>query len=422
MISRNFKGEYKQAFNYIVSSYEFRYNLVTASYEYRKLHKGKPNEMYDWKNLEDRMIEDIKLELTELEFKIPDNKFNMFIESQTVSPDYDPFEEYFDELPVWNGKIDYLQQLTETISTQNQEFFKEALKKFLIGAIDCLLEEDAVNDTCLVFQSSQGLGKTRWMRKLLPKKFRAQYLYEGSIDTRNKDHTMYLSQYWFIHLDELESLRSNDINAIKSYITRQRISERKSYGRNKTRFIRRASFLGSVNDDKFLTDITGSRRWLVFTTKDQIDYEHKVDIDGLWSQIYKYWKDGVKHWFDIDEIKKINDMNEEYREISLEEEQILELYEFPDDPIHGEYMSASDVMIQMHKYRPMIIQKLSNRTLGKILRKYKKKEKKVNGFNKYLVNYIGVKPVDPYENQNQLQQTTQVPEKPFYGEGDDLPF
>ena len=93
------------------------------------------------------------------------------------------------------------------------------------------------------------------MRRLLPKKFRNEFLYEGEIDTKNKDHVMYLSQYWFIHLDELESLRNNDIGAIKSYITRQRISLRKAFGRYKINLVRRASFLGSVNQDKFLQEI-----------------------------------------------------------------------------------------------------------------------------------------------------------------------
>src|SRR5690606_1201827 len=157
---------------------------------------------------------------------------------------------------------------------------------------------DEVNDVCLVFQSStQGVGKTRWMRKLLPEKFRSLYLYEGVVDTKNKDHTIYLSQYWFMHLDELETLKGANIGAIKSFITRQRISERKAFARYTTTFQRRASFLGSVNDDKFLTDITGNRRWLVFKVKD-IDYEHLVDINGVWAQAYYYYKQGFKYWFD----------------------------------------------------------------------------------------------------------------------------
>ena len=142
------------------------------------------------------------------------------------------------------------------------------------------------------------------MRSLLPKQFQREYLYEGNIDTKNKDHTQYLSQYWFIHLDELETLKSNDISAIKSYITRQRISLRKAYGRYKSNMVRRASFLGSVNEDKFLSDITGNRRWLVFKTS-EIDYEHKVDVDQLWAQVYEIWKKGFKHWFDVDEIRDI---------------------------------------------------------------------------------------------------------------------
>ena len=217
------------------------------------------------------MTSTLLLELSEQDMELPDNKLNMFVESESVADDYNPFLEYFEELKPWDGKIDYIDQLAKTLKTDNDDRFGDVLKRFLVGSLDCLLNEDTVNDVCLVFQSSQGIGKTRWMRKLLPDKFQKEYLYEGNIDTKNKDHTQYLSQFWFIHLDELETLKSNDISAIKSFITRQRISLRSAYGRYKSNYIRRASFLGSVNDDKFLTDTTGNRRWLVFKTF-KIDY------------------------------------------------------------------------------------------------------------------------------------------------------
>ena len=129
------------------------------------------------------------------------------------------------------------------------------------------------------------------------------------------------------HLDELEALSGNEISAMKSYITRQRISVRKAYGRYKSNFVRRASFLGSVNDDKFLTDITGNRRWLVFTVKD-IDYEHHVDIGGLWSQVYYLWNNNFRYWFNAEEIENVNKRNEKFRITNEEEECLVDMFEF----------------------------------------------------------------------------------------------
>jgi predicted P-loop ATPase len=99
--------------------------------------------------------------------------------------------EYFENLPPWDEKTDHLKDLVKTVKTENQKRFEETLKKFFVGVIDCLLEPDAVNDVCLVFQSGQGIGKSRWMRSILPKHFQSEYLYEGNIDT---------SDYWNYYL------------------------------------------------------------------------------------------------------------------------------------------------------------------------------------------------------------------------------
>lgn len=417
----DFTGKFHKQFNYIAANYEFRFNVVTSFYEYRKLIKGKPAKSGPWIKYDDRMKNKIILDMFEKDLDISQDKFNIFIESESFSKDYNPFIEYFDKLRKWDGKTDYLNQLAKTVkmdSISNSKRFEETLKKFLVGSLDCLLEEDAVNDVCLVFQSGQGLGKTRWMRRLLPQEFQAEYLYEGNIDTKNKDHVMYLSQYWFIHLDELEALKGNEISAMKSYITRQRISVRKAFGRYKTNFIRRASFLGSVNDDKFLSDITGNRRWLVFTVS-SIDYEHRVDIDGLWAQIYHYWQEGFKHWFDIEEIKALNNINEEYRTMTQEEEQILQLFTFPDkeDQI-GEYLSSTDVMMEMIKLRPSLASKMTSVNIGKALSKYVKNKKSTKGVAKYLVNFEGGKDVTAEDGDKKEEE----PVKTEYNENDDLPF
>jgi predicted P-loop ATPase len=442
----DFNGKYKKQFNYIVSHYQFRFNVVTSFYEYRKLEFGKRSRTKTkiggpWKKYDDRIRNLILLELMEHDLDISQDKFNIFIESEIVSKDYNPFLEYFENLEPWDGKTDYIEQLSKTVTTFDADHFRSTLQRFFVGALECLLEEDAVNDVCLVFQSEQGIGKTRWMRSLLPKKFQSEYLYEGNIDTKNKDHTMYLSQYWFIHLDELETLKSNDISAIKSFITRQRISVRKAFGRYKTNFIRRASFLGSVNDDKFLTDITGNRRWLVFKTTN-IDYEHEVEIDKLWAQVYHLWQSGFKHWFDITEIKVINKINEEFRSMNLEEEMLLQHYEFDyPESGKGEYLGSFEVLSQFGKDNGHIMSKLNSKNMGRALAKHSKDKKRRQGVSKYYVVWKGLdlnKDTNPKERDEEAAEILEhekanrpletMPEKQYipddtsYDDDDGMPF
>lgn len=370
----------------------------------------------DWQKYNDRVKNKIQLELIESDLDIAENKLNIFIESEVMSPDYDPFLEYFENLPKWDKKTDYLKQLSDTVKVTKQKRFNEVLTKYLIGSLDCLLGINTVNDVCMVFQSGQGLGKTRWNRKLLPEKFRDEYLYEGNIDTRNRDHSQYLSQYWFIHLDELETLKTNEIGALKSFITQEKISLRKAYGRYKDTFIRRASFLGSVNEDKFLSDTTGNRRWLVFKIL-SLNYMHKVDMDKVWAQVYHLWNEGVQHWFDLEEIKEINEINEEFRSMSTEEELLLKCFEFVnfEEVSDGEFYTSTDVMLDIAHERPTLMSKMNSRTMGKALSKHipnNKNRKVSNGVTKYYLKKRYVQGLEntkePEPKEEEIQDVTQL--------------
>jgi predicted P-loop ATPase len=408
-----FNGKHSHAFNHLYDKYIFRFNVVTSFYEFKKRKKRK------WVKYDDRHRKTILFELMQESLDCPSDKFDIFIESADFSPDFNPFDAYFNDLKPHKGKKSYIKELAKTITTNgNAKHFHKTLERFLVGSLDCLLNEDSVNDVCLVFQSPQGIGKTRWMRSLLPKAFQSEYLYEGNIDTKNKDHTMYLSQYWFIHLDELEALKSNDISAIKSYITRQRISVRKAYGRYKTNMVRRSSFLGSVNADKFLSDITGNRRWLVFKV-DDINYMHGIDPDKIWAEAYKLYKKGYRHWFDIEEIKAINSQNERFRAVSLEEELFLRYFSCNALKKGGEFLSSSEVIEKILWNVQGFSSKMSSPQMGRSLSKHSKGSQYTKGITRYWVEYNGEKlaPV----NSPSLMTGNSVKNKPI-DEDDDLPF
>jgi hypothetical protein len=53
-----------------------------------------------------------------------------------------------------------------------------------------------------------------------------------------------------------------------------------------------------------------------------IDYQHKVDIDGALAQAYALYKSGFKFWFDQSEIRDLTHKNEHYMSKSVEEELI----------------------------------------------------------------------------------------------------
>ena len=374
-------GKHSNAFNTCDEFYDFRFNEITSNFEYKKVESKK------WKFFDDRARADILLWLMDRSQELSKMHFDIYVESPRTSPRYNPFEKYFDKLKKWDGKKDYLKKLAKTVDADNKEQFELCFKKFMVGTVDCLLNAESVNDTCLVFQAGQGEGKSRWMRRLLPKGFAEHYFWEGQIDTKNKDHTMYLSQYWFMHLDELEGLKTQDVSNLKSYITRQRISLRQAYGRHKSNFVRRASFIGSVNNDKFLTDTTGNRRWLVFKVGD-IDYMHNIDVNKAWAQAYSMYKEGYRHWFNKEEIVALNENNGGFGELGLVEELFLRHFAVNNQDEAGDWLSASEVMEKLVEAKPASNNKLNVFRVGRVLSKYVKQKKRTNNMTKYYVEYI----------------------------------
>ena len=413
-----YNGKHSGAYNYIASKYVFRFNVVTSFYEYQEKRFKKKDRV--WKKYDDRTKNKILFDLVEEFIEVPAEKVNGFIETEQFSPDYNPFLDYFSKLKKFKKSDEsYIDKFSKTIETSDPDRFKNLFKRFLVGTIDCLLNPDAVNDVCLVFQSGQGVGKSRWMRSLLPEQFRTEYMYEGSIDTRNKDHNIYLSQYWFIHLDELETLRNNEIGAIKSYITRQRITERKAYGRYSSVFVRRASFLGSVNDDKFLSDITGNRRWLVCTVN-SINYTHGLDSDRLWAEAYALYKDKFRYWFNPDEIAGLNEANDQYRNISLEEELLVRYFEFNDANGSGEFLSSSHIIEKIILENPTLNAKMSSFVLGKALSRHTKRRRILGGLQHYWVHFTGQVDLESKLKKNTKKKNKKKKKKP--SEEDILPF
>ena len=366
-VTEEFGGKLRKQYTYVVSHYNFRYNKVTNLVEVQTLKGGKITE--DYKPLDDRFRNLIlmRMKKEDLDFSVP--RFREFVENDDISIPYNILDEYFLNLPEWSGEIDYIGELAKTVKTDDDEFFYDVLKRYLVGVVDCLLNNRS-NDICLILQGDQGLGKTKWMKKLMPEDMLDDFFHESPIDTKNKEHDEYLSTKWFIVLDELEAMRSNEINALKAFVTKTQISHRKVHGHRNTRFPRRASFLGNVNDPEFLSDTTGNRRWLAFAAF-FIDYEHNIDIDKVYAQALHLHQSGTfRHWFNKTEIKELNERNEQFRIKSKEEELLVQNFDFPDgENGHGEWMSSTDVSAHICSLNPRSNSNLNNRTMGRALMK-----------------------------------------------------
>ncbi len=346
---------------FLSNKYVFRHNMVSGKLEFQYFGKKKWNVMNDF--IENSMLREclkgrIKTNLSSLRNLLYSDFCELF----------NPFEDYFFNLPSYDEKTDYITELANTITTTKQELWQQCFKKWLVAMVGCVLDDKVINHTVIVFSGKQGLGKTTWVEKLVPKPLK-EYLFSGTINPNNKDTLVQLSECMLINLDELENLNRSEIGSLKEIITKTQIRMRKAYGHNNETMPRRASFAGSVNTAQFLNDSTGSRRFLCFELEG-IKYQHNVDINMAFSQALYLFKSGFRYWFDQEEIKSITENNEQYQLRSPEEELLLTWFE----PIEREnatlFLNASQIAAKLAEKAKININDGTINKIGKAMKKH----------------------------------------------------
>jgi predicted P-loop ATPase len=357
--------------------YQFRYNEILNRTFIKEI--GGAN---DYELLKSYKLNSIKRELNNKGVNATQSDLRCLLESDYV-PKHNPIKEYFKSLPQWDKKVDYIQKLINTIQTTNQEDFAWAFKKWIVAMVACGIDEEITNQTVLILTGGQGLGKTTWLRNLIPSQLK-DYYFSGNINPNNKDTTLLMSDKLIINLDELASLNKKQVEAFKEMITKTTITERRAYAHYTEDYIRRASFVGSSNHNEILMDVTGNRRFLCFETI-KIEYQHTVDLDMVYSQVMYLIKEGkfVFH-FEKEDVVRLEENNKMYLQSSEEVDWIDELFDFPNNTDTVDYMNATEI-IQHIKNKKGVYQKIDVQLVGKIMTSKGFVKKKINGTSKYIV-------------------------------------
>lgn len=361
---------------FLSNKYVFRHNIVSGKLEFQYFGKKKWNVMNDF--IENSMLREclkgrLKTNLSSLRSLLYSDFCELF----------NPFEDYFHNLPTYDEKTDYITDLANTITTTKQDLWQQCFKKWLVAMVGCVLDDKVINHTVIVFSGKQGLGKTTWVEKLIPKQLK-EYLFSGTINPNNKDTLVHLAECMLINLDELENLNRSEIGSLKEIITKTQIRMRKAYGHNNETMPRRASFAGSVNTAQFLNDSTGSRRFLCFELEG-IQYQHEVDINMAFSQALFLFKSDFRYWFDQEEIKSITANNEQYQLHSPEEELLLTWFSPCERDKANIFLNASQIAAKIAEKAKININDATINKLGKALKKHNFIRLKKNGLALYAL-------------------------------------
>lgn len=202
-----------------------------------------------------------------------------------------PVREYLGFLR-WDGEERLPTLLSHYFGADQNDYTQAVSTNWLISAVARVMRPGIKVDFMVVLEGNQGIGKSRSIRDL----FGAPWFAEAMESPANKDFYQTLQGRWCVEISEMHSFSKGDVTKVKQAITTQDDVYRPSYGRHAQRFPRHNIFVGSTNDEDYLRDPTGARRFLPVKCK-EIEYDALIrDRNQLWAEAYYKHQRGDPYW------------------------------------------------------------------------------------------------------------------------------
>lgn len=310
-----------------------RYNVIS-----KRIYFSIPGESFSVENGEDAAFACIYSFMKE--WQLPVDGYQPYLMRIADENQYNPVLDWITS-KLWDGRS-RLHDLYDTIQSPETEAKELLIRRWLITAV-CMAKGEGVDSAgCLVLQGAQDLGKTWWVKKLVPDEIRNDLIRVGAnVNPSDKDSVSQVISYWIVELGEIgATFRKADIDALKTFITNDHDTMRRPYGIGDKRYPRRTALVASVDQTIYLHDTAGNRRfWTIPCTA--IDSYHDIDMQQLWAEVYALTLKGETWRLEGDEKAHIARINEQHMQIEPIIEQIRSKYDL--NPGYGEWKTASSI-------------------------------------------------------------------------------
>lgn len=166
-------------------------------------------------------------------------------------------------------------------------------------------------DYMVIFEGSQGVGKSTLARLLGGDHFADTGLVLG-----DKDSYQNLQGVLIYEWGELDSLNRSEVTKVKQFVSSQKDRFRASFDRRPKDYPRQVVFIGTTNEDHYLVDVTGNRRfWPVRVTR-AIDLDHFKGVrTQLFAEALHYFEAGERFHPVAAEQKRLFEPQQQQRQI-----------------------------------------------------------------------------------------------------------
>ena len=197
----------------------------------------------------------------------------------------------------WDGTQRAETLFIDYLGAVDSPYTRAAARKMLVGAIKRIFEPGCKFDLVITLVGEQGAKKSTFISKLA-----SGYYSDSFKGVKGNESIEQLVGAWLIEIPELAGLRHHEIEPVKKYITIQEDRMRPAYGKVTENYPRQCIFIATTNEDEFLRDPSGNRRFVPITTvksvgKRQVPKLTPEVVWQIWAESYQLYRAGEPVYF-----------------------------------------------------------------------------------------------------------------------------
>lgn len=211
---------------------------------------------------------------------------------------FHPVREYLNSL-TWDGQERVEDVLIDYLGAEDCPYTKAVCKLHLVAAVARVFRPGCKYDYMLTLTGKQGIGKSTLIRYLAGN----PYFNDSITELKGKDTMEALQGSWLIELGEMSATKKADVEIVKQFIAKTTDRYRPPYGRRTVDYPRQCVFWGTTNDEEFLRDKTGNRRFFPVDVgvqpcvKDVFE-DLPGERDQIWAEAVAIYKSGFRLYLD----------------------------------------------------------------------------------------------------------------------------
>jgi hypothetical protein len=213
--------------------------------------------------------------------KVPDRDLRAAVDIVARKNGFHPVREFLTGLE-WDGQKRIETLFIDYVGAPDDSYHRAVGRLMTVAAVTRVFEPGHKFDTATILEGLQGKRKSTFISTLAKSWFTEL---DGDFEDA-KQMVELMAGSWLLEIPELSGFQKADVRHIKAFISRTTDKVRLAYARRAQEYPRQCIFIGSTNDDTYLKDETGGRRyWPVRCSVDEIDTDRLAgEVDQIWAE------------------------------------------------------------------------------------------------------------------------------------------